>query len=456
LTGIDAEDTFIDLGVLGGDDRGGDGPRPPVRLGRPLLAGLLAMACLVALGASARGQPVLGDPLWTSSVSLNGFTVGATNLYVATPDGTVVSALDLRTGQPRWSRAIVELPEPTTELDRAVTVVVTRPKRESGANPRPPASTITLVRAATGEQIAQTSGDYYLPGADGGTVLVFGTRTGDPDSCVSTENSCQEITAWNAAAGSVVWRLRPAPNLGVLASTVDGRVRMLAEFDAGGTVRMHDASTGAVTGTISLPIQPFTSIDLVRDVLVTANRGPDGITLTGYRPPSPGPSWSVVVPDLTPPDESEHGGVYTHECGPDVCLTTIGAGTRLVDLSTGAVTASIPFDVAQRLGSGVFLASPLRAEGGTGSSHTGLVVRPDGRPVATITATALVDWEGSGNRALVAQEGPARTGFLVIDDQGGLHPLGSVPGTGLTCHARADILGCSDHAGSLRVWRLPV
>lgn len=454
MTGIPSQETVIDLGVLGAE-RGGSGPRRPLCPSRPLLAGLLTVACLLGLAASTRGGPVLRDPLWTGSVSLNGFTVGATNLYLSTPGGRVVSALDLRTGRPRWSRDIAELPESTADLDRAVAVMMTRPRRLSGADPRPPASTITLVHAATGEPIAQTLGDYYLP-VDGRTILVFGSRTRDPDSCASTENLCQEITAWDVAAGTVAWRLRPAPNLGVLASTVDGRVRALAEFGADGTVRLHDPATGAVTGTVSLPRQPIASIDVVGDRLVTVQRGPGEVRLTAYRPPAPGPSWSVVLPDLTPPDQAEHGGVYLHECGPDACLTTIGAGTRLIDPATGAVTASIPFDVAGRLGAGVFLASPLPSEGGAGPSHTGLVVRADGRPIATITATALVDWEGSGDRALVAQEGAERTGFLVVDDRGGRHPLGSVPGTGLTCHARGDVLGCSDRAGRLRVWHLPV
>jgi hypothetical protein len=70
--------------------------------------------------------------------------------------------------------------------------------------------------------------------------------------------------------------------------------------------------------------------------------------------------------------------------------------------------------------------------------------------------TELVDWSDSDGRVLTTQEGPARTDFRVIDDRGTARPLGSVPGTGLTCHARADILACSDPAGTLRVWRLPV
>jgi hypothetical protein len=451
---------LIDLGVLGAEDRARGGPELPVHLRRPLLAAVLALVCLLALAASVRSRPGLGDPLWTGSVSLNGFTLGTRSLYVARPDGKAVTALNLLTGRPRWSRDITELPISTNDLGNGVAVVMTRPP-SSDATALPEA-TITLVREATGERIAQTAGSYYLPSADGRLLLVFSTRSRDPDSCAAQETFCVDVTAWDVGAGAMAWRLNLAPNTGSLPSLVDGRVEALAELDTDGTVRLHDVSTGAVTGKMSLSPEVFHSggqVGLVRDMFLTAQRGPEGITLTAYRRPSLGRSWSVVVSDFTPMNDEGEGSLILSECGPDACMTVSGASTRVIGLSTGSVTPPIAFEVIQRLGGGVFLTShfhsvPLSL--GMGARMDGFVLDPDGRTLAKLAVIGLVDWSDSGDRGLVTQEGPDRTGFLVIDDRGSLRSLGSVSGTGLTCRARADVLACSDRGGALRVWRLPL
>jgi hypothetical protein len=194
-------------------------------------------------------------------------------------------------------------------------------------------------------------------------------------------------------------------------------------------------------------------------MFLTAQRGPEGITLTAYRRPSLGRSWSVVVSDFTPMNGQGEGSLNLSECGPDACMTLSGGSTRVIGLSTGSVAPPIAFEVIQRLGGGVFLASQLHSvslSGRMGSRVNGFIVDPDGRSLAKLAVVGLVDWSDSGNRGLVTQEGPDRTAFVVIDDRGSLRSLGSVPGTGLTCHARADVLACSDPGGALRVWRLPL
>src|SRR5690348_10926481 len=113
----------IELGILSADeDR-----NHRVRVGRrPLLIAAVGL-CLLALAASAPGRPVLGDPLWTGSVSLNGFTLGPDSVYVAQPDGKAVAALDLRTGRRRWTRDIVGLPQSVNYVGSGVAAVMTRP-----------------------------------------------------------------------------------------------------------------------------------------------------------------------------------------------------------------------------------------------------------------------------------------------------------------------------------------
>jgi hypothetical protein len=461
VTPVVPDASVIDLGVPSAEGPPGGGPRRPTRLGRRLLAAALAMVCLLVLAASARGRPVLGDPLWTGSVSLNGFTLGARNLYAARPEGTAVTAVDLVTGRPRWSDDITGLPDATHDLGNGVAVVTTRPPATD--SPRRPELTITLVREATGERFARTAGTYYLQGADGRLLLVFSERSTNPDSCAMLETNCTDVTAWDVGTGTVAWRLNLAPDTGALPSYVDDRVDALAEFDRDGTVRLHDVSTGTVTATMSMSPQVLLSggqVGLVGDVLLTAQRGRDGITLTAYRRPSLERSWSVVVADHTPMDDRGRGTLIVSACGSDACLTIIGASTRVIDLSTGSVTPPIGFDVVQRIGDGVFLAGQLNAAygaGGTGPAlNNGFIIAPDGRRIATLTVVGLVDWSDSGDRGLVTQEGPNRTGFLLIDGRGNVRSLGSVPGTRLTCHARADIVACADPGGALRVFRLPI
>jgi hypothetical protein len=273
---------------------------------------------------------------------------------------------------------------------------------------------------------------------------------------------CLDVTVWDVGTGTVAWKVNLPPSADYLLSLVDGRVEALAELDADGAVRLRDLSSGAVTGVMTLSPEVSRSqgqITLVRDLVVTAQRGPEGITVTAYRQPSLDRVWSVVVPDHTAPNDQGDGSLYLSECGPAVCVTVHGAGTWAINPATGSVAEPIPFELVGRLGGGVFVASPLRAESRSNRSirqTSGFIIDPDGRTVARLMVADLIDWADSGDRVLTTQKGPARTDFRVIDDRGTARPLGSVPGTGLTCHARADILACSDSAGTLRVWRLPV
>jgi outer membrane protein assembly factor BamB len=457
MTQLESDASVIELGVLGAEVPV-RGRELPVHLRRRVVVAVLTLLCLLALASSAPGQPVLGEPLWTGGVSLNGFTVGADGLYEWRLDGKAVVALDLSTGRPRWSRDITELPDSVTDLGNGVAIVATRRLTSIGAGWN--GFTLTLVRDATGERIAQVVGDSYLPSADGQVLIVSSRRYDNPDACGASDVNCVDLTAWDVHTGAVAWKINLAPNAQVLPSFVDGRIEALAEIGTDGTVQLRDVTTGAVVGSARLPPEvelPDGPMALAHGALVTAWRGPEGITVAGYQRPSLNRSWSLTVPDHTPITDRGGGEIYLGDCAPDVCMMVGDAGFWVINESTGSVSKPIDFQVFARLGGGVFLATPMHEPfpDATAGRASGVIVDRDGRILARLGPAGPVDWTDSGGRVLVTREGPARTDFRVIDGRGSVRTLGGVPGTGLTCHARGDILACSEPTGRLRVWRLP-
>jgi outer membrane protein assembly factor BamB len=372
-------------------------------------------------------------------------------------DGKAVLAVDVTTGRPRWSRDTTDLPDSITDLGNGVVVVATRQPSDNESGP--PSGTIAMLRADTGDLIRQTVGDQYEPGADGRILLVFTRRVANPDSCAATQNNCEDVTAWDVRTGATVWSLSLPLNAYYSA---DDRVDALGELDDGGGIRVHDVATGAVTATMTAPPEVLSGdaqIQLFDFGVLTAQRGPSGITVTEYARPSLNRAWSVNVADFTPTDSQGNGYLYIAQCGSDACLTVNGGNSWVIDHATGTVSGPITLQLVQRLGDGVFLAIPPTASSisdSPGGAMEGFIVDPDGRTTATLKANAMVDWSDSADRALVAQEGPQRTEFRVVDDSGGVRSVGSVPGTRLICHARADVLACADPRGVLRVWRLPL
>ena len=459
MTQVGPEVSVIELGEPDAEDRIG-GFHLPAHLRRRLLVALVTLLCVLALAASVAGRPGLTKPLWTGSVSLNGFTVGPHGVYLWRQDGKAVFALDPSTGRPLWSRDISELPESISDLGNGVVVVGTQQLSSVGANR--PGFTVSLVREQTGDRIVATTGDYYLTSADGRLLLVFSQRRDHPDACGTTETYCADITALDARAGTVAWKLSLAPDANFIESLVGSRAEALADVAADGTVRLRDLSTGAVAGSMRLPRDVSAvggQVGLGGDALLTAQRGPDGITVTAYRRPALTRTWSVVVPDDTPTNDRGDGQAYVGECGPDVCLTVHGGGFWVINPSTGSATNRISLEPVQRLGAGVFLAVSMATGSvfdGTPGKVTGFVVDPSGRNLATLDGPGLVQWADSGDRALVTREGPDRTEFRLVDARGIVRSLGSVPGIRLACEAHADIMACSDRAGGLRVWRLPL
>jgi hypothetical protein len=453
------EPRLIDLGVAG-DDVAAAGPSMPARLSRGLVAVLTAVLSLLALGASAAGAPAgLEGPLWTGTVSLNGFTLGSASLYQASTDARTVMGRDVATGRLRWSLAVdrADLPAGTTDVGHGVAAVLTR---RLAQEPERPEFMITLVRESTGEVIARTRGYFYPPGAAADPLVVFSQRDRGAD-CPPRLLSCVDVTAWDVGSGAVRWRrFLPGGTTAIPSFRREFALDGLAEVDADGTVRMIDLATGAVAGTIRLTAAHLSrgQVLLTRDAFVTALRVSGGIVVTGYRRPALTRIWTATVDAARPPDDANdefRGGVQLAYCGPEfLCLYADRVTGRIIAVDTGVSSAPTPYRPIVDTGRGLFVAETL-ADASRSSNGADVIVDHTGRVVADLAGAKPVPWEDGGGRVLVSRQGRTGTEFSVIDDRRRRRGLATVAGTDLSCQARGRYLSCSDPAGDLRTWRLP-
>jgi len=458
--GPGAEPVVIDLGPIG-TNRLPPGPPMSRRMRRGLIAGLVAVLSLVALGGSAAGVPTgLDRPLWTGTVSLNGFTLGPRSLYEATTDARTVIGRDLATGRPRWSLGIdrADLPDVTTDVGHGVAAVMTR---RLAQEPERPVYTVTFVREGTGAAVARTDGYVLRPGADGVPLLVFTDRSADSFECSTGQMSCVDVAAWDLETATVRWRLHlPAGTVALPSFGWAGRLDGLAEVAADGTVRLRDIRTGGVSATMRLSPAHLADghVQLTSDALVAALRHGNEIVVTGYRRPTLAPAWSVAVPAPIDPNSQDYtfrGGLQLYPCGAGfVCLHQDRQVGRIIATRTGQYSGPLPYPIIFGFGDGVFLTG-TPSENSPSPVHNGQVVDRMGRRLATLTDVEMVPWEDSGDRVLVYREGRAGTEFVVWDGRGRRRTMGTVAGTGLACQARGRFLSCSDSAGVLRTWRMP-
>jgi hypothetical protein len=402
----------------------------------------VAVACLLGTAGSARTTPGLEGPLWIGDVSLLGFNLGSQSVYLAQPDGRVVFARDLWTGRPRWRLDIDELPLFTMDAGNGVAAVVTRslPIRQEV----PEDLSVTLVREETGAVLATTTGEPL--GTTAGLLLLMRSRP----ECLARLDVCGEVTAVNLATGSEAWRLSLPRGSYPILSYVDGRVDGFAEVREG-EILLRDVTTAAVVDRSAVPANVGGQPLLLGDLLVTADRRPEEVVVTAYRRGPLTRAWSLVVP-VGPPTGEFPGFFIPRDCGEVVCLY-VNREEYLIDTLTGRLRARTDKQLIARLGS-LLLGQPQREELPSRDRSVS-VLDSAGRTVATFPDTEVVDWPDSGDRALLAQHGPDRMAFTILDREGRTRALGSVPGTDLACHALGRALACSDPAGHLRLWRLP-
>ncbi len=434
----------IELGELSRHDEPPGRDQLSARMRRGLLAASVAVMCLLGAAGSARANPGLEGPLWTGDVSLLGFGLGTESVYLAEPNGKVVFARDLWTGNPRWRFETDELPLFTVDAGAGIAAVVTR--RTSQRVEGPVDSSVALIKEATGAVLTRTTGEQHTTTA--GTLLLTRTRPG----CPLEPYACVDMAAVNLATGADVWRVSLSPGAYFILSFDDNRrVDGFAEI-RDREIAIRDIATGAVIDRMGNVTCPH-PCEMFGDMLVTASREQVGVVVTAYRRGPLARAWSLALPVSPGPtdlDRNELNGIPVLEsCGELLCLYA-DSGEFLIDAKTGVLrTARVNQLVTGRLGRFLIARSPPERP------PTVYLLDSAGNTVATFGDSELVDWQDSGDRALLAHRGPDRMAFSILDPDGHKRTLGSVAGADLACQAQGRALACSDPVGQLRVWRLP-
>jgi hypothetical protein len=237
-------------------------------------------------------------------------------------------------------------------------------------------------------------------------------------------------------------------------SYVDGGVDSYAAMDDAGRVTVYDAGSGAPIDTYDLATTNRPYLVLTPDAMITANRTDDDLTVTGYRRGPLTPVWSTVLP-VRGSQDYPTWWFSSEGCGRALCVTADGR-TAVLDPATGRTMFEFDGLPAITVG-GDLLVGYHEDPRDPVQFHSVFVL--DMRTGATVTTLDHVDgveWSDNDGRVLLSREGKDRTAFILLDRDGVTRTLGSVPGTGLHCQAKAATLACSDPAGIVRVWPLPV
>jgi hypothetical protein len=413
----------------------------------------VVLSVAVLAGSDRDTGPRLDGPVWTGTVSLNGFALGADSLYQTSTDARWATGRDLATGRLRWRLGISGQPESIADVGSGVAAVTTREPADGDDRGE---YAVAFVRESTGTVVARAPGYFYRPGAAGAPLVVLSRRRG----AMCAEVSCVDVSAWDLPTATVRWRRSVAPGgVAVPSFAADGTFTRLAVTEAG-TTRLHDVVTGAV---VAAAAPSAGQVVLTRDVLVTALARPGEVVVTAYRRPTLDRIWSVTV-GAPPTGEGAGPGTGLTDCGSMVgCLYPAFLAGRVIATPPGAGVPQARYRLVHGIGHGLFLARSA-ANPPVTPPYVEYVVDRTGRVLGTLPVRTAVPWYDSGGRTLRTRPGPRRTEFLVADGPGsgsgsgpGAGPgrsVGSVPGTNLTCAARGPYLACSDPAGALRVWRI--
>ena len=452
----------IDLGDISGPDPAEPPDSVSIAARRGLLTALMAVVVAFGVAPSAPGRAFLGEPLWTAQASLAGFALGATTVVMSEPGDRYIVGRDLLTGTPRWRVMVAAPPQYTSELGNEIAAVVVGDRASDGtSNTDVLESTVTLLITQGGSVLAQIPGFAVVPLAIGRYLLVATGQSSVTLGCPEDRDRCTDMSAFDTTISRQVWRLPLTGN--VIPSIADPStgVRRLATISPADLVELRDPATGDIVSTYTLPwtgphtqVAPRPPVLLIGDTLAVALREEDRAVLTAYPVGPTGRSWtaSISVNRTVDPSRAQF---YLAGCGQLLCLHVDGADNAF-DPDTGAARVRVVQQIVAQCGD-TLLAVPSTERPGSARERrmVYLYSSADGALLAALPDTALVPWQDSGARTMLAHQGHGQTDFMVPDRAGGGRLLGTVSGSDLTCSATTGVLVCTDPAGLVRVWRLP-
>ena len=440
-----------DVGSVGGPHQAPRAGRPPARARRRGFGLVAVLVLLFTAVGSTPGRAGLAAPLWRATLAGTVFVLTPGGLYAVDRDHITVTARDARTGRVRWRRDVDGRPVLVLTPVGGVIAVLTQPETAGADTQDGPEPAVTLLAEATGAVIGTSSGQVWGL-ADGVLVLV---RT--VPKCRG--EGCLDLVGVTVATAAEAWTVRLGQTTVADTSPVDGRMERFARVYGDGTVDIRSARTGLPIQRLMVPAiggAENLASALIGGLFITVLRAYREVAVSAYPLDPTQPAWSATLP-LSPPLTAETSYAYAAGCARLVCVH-LGGGTALLDPRTGQVRGRTSGDViAPRAGDPrVLVASALITGTGAQTSRGVFIVgAADGVATTVLPATASTPWAASAGRSLLSTPGRAGTAFTVVDPSGADRVVGTMTGTDLTCQASADLLGCADAVGGLRVWRLP-
>jgi hypothetical protein len=435
-------DSLIELGVPQADVIGNW--RRPRGRGRPGRYALLAvLAVLLGVVGSAPQAAGLLNPIWTATAGTYGIVWGADGLYVIERGAEAVSAHDAVTGRLRWRLTVDRPVQYVSDVGRGVVAVALDPDRAVQALGSGADGDVVLVAEDSGRVIATVPGQLWRADGDGFILLSRNTEPCPDPTCVT-------LVRVDATTGAVVAQTA----LGGLEITMAVAGEGDAVADVGATTAsIRSGADFSVQRRLDLPDPGVHGrrSGLYQDSFVTAEQREGDVLVASYPLTPSGRPWTLVLPA---PATSTHGYLYLDDCGPRLCLHLTDS-IALIDRQTGVLARRLPYDffVATLDLPGVMLG--LAAPGPASDTVDVFLLRTvDGVVTARLANTGIVSWADSGGQGLLLQEGHDRTQFMAVDGRARVQVLGSVPGHGLDCVARGELLACQ-MLGQVRVWHLP-
>ncbi|MEU8420921.1 PQQ-binding-like beta-propeller repeat protein [Micromonospora sp. NPDC048835] len=314
--------SIIELGEVRDEPAAGPPDRRPRAAGRPVRSAAVLVLSLVVLAGAA---PVPQRAVSTVPAARRATVyLAADGVFVVdppTPDGDrYLTAYDQPTAtgtgvRRRWQASLArtgDYLDVRVERGLVLAVAVNAPDRMFQT---------TAYDGATGRQRWQLPGAVQPAVGDG--LLQSNIRQDEPSA----------MTRIDPDSGRSIWSVPIAASANLSYHVVEGRVDRFALLQATGEVRVHDAVTGRLLGSVdTLPGDraAFQRIQVVDDLLLLVP--PGSSRLVAYRLAGLEPLWTAEVPLAS----------YAVSCAGLLCVIPQTGGLQVLDPASGVVRWSEP------------------------------------------------------------------------------------------------------------------